>query len=295
MDTLVGSGRHRLVLGLVASRTSRSRSTSRTRRARQPRGSSGRPGSSAGAQRRARLRRPLARTPRGRRRVIAEDEDRRGAHAHLPRAWPRSTGSPPGCARAASGKGDAVGVFMPMCPEAVIAAYAIAKVGAIYVPLFSGFAAGAIAARLSDAEAKVVFTADGAWRRGKRGADEAGPRRGGAGTARRVRTVVVAERRPRAPTIDGPDVSWASSRGHDGPATPRTRAEDVLWSLHVGHDRQAEGRGPHARGLPRQDRLGDRLRDRRPARRRLLLAHRHGLDDGPAGDGRRARARRRRC
>ena len=56
---------------------------------------------------------------------------------------------------------------MPMVPEAAVALYATAAVGAVALPLFSGFAAGAIAARLQDAKAKVVFTADGTWRRGK--------------------------------------------------------------------------------------------------------------------------------
>jgi acetyl-CoA synthetase len=64
------------------------------------------------------------------------------------------------------GKGDTVAVFLPMVPEAVVAAYAIAKVGALYVPLFSGFAPAAVATRLKDAEAKLVFTTDWAWRRG---------------------------------------------------------------------------------------------------------------------------------
>ncbi|HWF55607.1 MAG TPA: AMP-binding protein, partial [Solirubrobacteraceae bacterium] len=65
-----------------------------------------------------------------------------------------------GLRAAGIGKGDAVGSLMPMSPEAVIAAYAIAKVGALYVPLFSGFAANAIASRLNDAEAKLVVTTD---------------------------------------------------------------------------------------------------------------------------------------
>src|SRR5262249_6090227 len=43
------------------------------------------------------------------------------------------------------GPGDPVGVFMPMVPEAVVAAYAVAKAGGVYVPIFSGFAAAAIA------------------------------------------------------------------------------------------------------------------------------------------------------
>ncbi|MFT4048714.1 MAG: AMP-binding protein [Solirubrobacterales bacterium] len=65
------------------------------------------------------------------------------------------------------GQGDYVGVFMPMTPRAVIASYAVAKLGAVYLPIFSGFAASAVAARLNDAGAKVLITADGGARRGK--------------------------------------------------------------------------------------------------------------------------------
>src|SRR5689334_12614602 len=74
-----------------------------------------------------------------------------------------------GLREAGIGKGDAVAVYMPMVPEAVVAAYAIAKIGAIYMPIFSGFAPSAVAARLQDASAKLVFTADGTWRRGRHG------------------------------------------------------------------------------------------------------------------------------
>jgi acetyl-CoA synthetase len=65
------------------------------------------------------------------------------------------------------GKGDAIGVFMPMVPEIVIATLAIIKIGGIFLPLFSGFGAAAIVSRLNDAEAKALFTADGTYRRGK--------------------------------------------------------------------------------------------------------------------------------
>jgi acetyl-CoA synthetase len=65
------------------------------------------------------------------------------------------------------GKGDAIGVFMPMVPEIVIAMLAIIKIGGIFLPLFSGFGAAAIISRLNDAEAKALFTADGTYRRGK--------------------------------------------------------------------------------------------------------------------------------
>ena len=65
------------------------------------------------------------------------------------------------------GKGDAVGLFMPLTPEIVIAMLAVIKVGGVILPLFSGYGAGAVATRLADAEAKALFTADGAFRRGK--------------------------------------------------------------------------------------------------------------------------------
>jgi acetyl-CoA synthetase len=75
-------------------------------------------------------------------------------------------------------KGDAIGVFMPMTPEIAIAVLAIAKIGAVFLPLFSGYGAGAVAMRLNDAQAKALFTADGVFRRGqvvplKQTADEA--------------------------------------------------------------------------------------------------------------------------
>ena len=65
------------------------------------------------------------------------------------------------------GKGDAIGLFMPMTPEIVIALLAIAKIGGIILPLFSGYGAGAIVSRLIDADAKALFAADGVFRRGK--------------------------------------------------------------------------------------------------------------------------------
>ncbi|MGW1026776.1 AMP-binding protein [Streptomyces sp. NPDC002577] len=65
------------------------------------------------------------------------------------------------------GKGDAVAIYLPMTPEAVVAMYAVASIGAMAVPLFSGFAPTAIASRIQDAHAKAVITADGTIRRGK--------------------------------------------------------------------------------------------------------------------------------
>lgn len=65
------------------------------------------------------------------------------------------------------GEGDAVAIYMPMVPEAVITCYAAVGIGAIIVPLFSGFAAPAIASRLNDAEVTAVVVADGTVRRGR--------------------------------------------------------------------------------------------------------------------------------
>jgi acetyl-CoA synthetase len=70
-----------------------------------------------------------------------------------------------GLASLGIGEGDAVGIFLPMSPQVAIASHACAHVGAIQVPIFSGFAAPAIAARLADAKAKVLITADGSLRR----------------------------------------------------------------------------------------------------------------------------------
>ena len=64
------------------------------------------------------------------------------------------------------GRGDAVGLFLPMIPEVVVSLLAVAKLGAIFIPLFSGYGPEAIAVRLADADAKLLITADGFLRRG---------------------------------------------------------------------------------------------------------------------------------
>lgn len=65
------------------------------------------------------------------------------------------------------GRGDVVGVFMPMTPDCVVAMLAIIKIGGIFLPLFSGFGAAAIRARLEDAGAKALIAATGCYRRGQ--------------------------------------------------------------------------------------------------------------------------------
>src|SRR5437879_11046304 len=63
-------------------------------------------------------------------------------------------------------QGDRVGIFMPMCPEVAVSVLATAKIGAVIIPLFSGYGPDAIATRLRDGEAKVLICADGFYRRG---------------------------------------------------------------------------------------------------------------------------------
>jgi acetyl-CoA synthetase len=66
------------------------------------------------------------------------------------------------------GKGDAVGIHLPMMPETVMALLAIARIGAIAVPVFSGYGIDAIASRLNAVGAKALITCDGFPRRGKK-------------------------------------------------------------------------------------------------------------------------------
>ncbi|MDP9225998.1 MAG: AMP-binding protein [Actinomycetota bacterium] len=126
-------------------------------------------------------------------------------------------------ARAANGlealgvaQGDVVAVYMPMVPEAVIAMYACAHIGAIYLPVFSGFGAPAISTRLKDSGAKVLITADGFLRRGqkvamKANADEA------VALSPSVERVVVFHRFGDHDAFDCPmgalDLSWEDAFG----------------------------------------------------------------------------------
>jgi acetyl-CoA synthetase len=102
--------------------------------------------------------------------------------------------------------GDRVGVFLPMCPETAIALLACARIGAVFIPLFSGYGAQAVASRLNDGDAKVLICADGFYRRGslvpmKEVADEA------VALCASVRAVVVHRR-------VGREVPWTHGRDH---------------------------------------------------------------------------------
>ncbi len=104
--------------------------------------------------------------------------------------------------------GDAVGIFLPMSPEAAIATLAVTRIGAIYTPCFSGYGAQAVASRLQDCEATLLITADGFRRRGqpvrmKQTADEA------VALSPTVKQVLVVKRGDGdVPWIEGRDRWW---------------------------------------------------------------------------------------
>jgi acetyl-CoA synthetase len=63
--------------------------------------------------------------------------------------------------------GDRVAIYMPMIPETVIAILAVARIGAVHSVVFGGFSADSLRSRIDDAQAKLVITADGGYRKGK--------------------------------------------------------------------------------------------------------------------------------
>ncbi|MFG2285021.1 acetate--CoA ligase [Streptomyces sp. NPDC048595] len=122
--------------------------------------------------------------------------------------------------------GDRVAIYMPMIPETVIAMLACARLGAPHSVVFGGFSADALATRIVDADARVVITADGGYRRGKPSAlkpavDDALTRPG----TENVRSVLVVRRTGQE------DIVW-----HEG--------RDVWW--HEIVERQSETHTPEA-------------------------------------------------
>jgi acetyl-CoA synthetase len=112
------------------------------------------------------------------------------------------------------GEGDTVGLYMPMVPEVISILYGCFKVGAIAVPIFSGFGVDATATRLADPECSVLFTGDGFYRRGepvtlKDTADEAIAQAAEGGTT--VEHTVVYDRLGSR-ADDGTDIRWDDAR-----------------------------------------------------------------------------------
>jgi len=125
-------------------------------------------------------------------------------------------------------KGDAVAVYLPMSVEAVVAAYAVASIGAMLVPLFSGFAAPAIASRVQDAAAKAVITADGTIRR-RKPLPLLDTMRAALRSCPSVDTVVVVDNLGRGVRLGGGEVAWGELLASaPDPHVERTSAGDVL-------------------------------------------------------------------
>jgi acetyl-CoA synthetase len=138
-------------------------------------------------------------------------------------------------------KGDRVGIYLPLIPEAAIAMLACARIGAIHSVVFAGFSAESLRDRMNDAEAKVLITADGGYRRGqivplKRNADKA------LEDAPTVKHVVVVQRKAGGP-ISEAHVEMREGRDHwyhrlmqSAPMTCPAEvmdAEDVLFILYT--------------------------------------------------------------
>jgi acetyl-CoA synthetase len=132
-------------------------------------------------------------------------------------------------------KGDRITLYMPMIPQLPIAMLASAKIGAIHSIVFSGFSAGGLNSRILDAEAKVVVTTDGLYRRGKPiplkpNVDEA------TSNTPSVQNVIVVKRTGiEVPMKQGRDIYW-----HDLVAgksaeceTEKMDAEDRLFILYT--------------------------------------------------------------
>ncbi|WP_293172058.1 AMP-binding protein [Oceanithermus sp.] len=125
------------------------------------------------------------------------------------------------------GRGDRVGLFLPMLPETAVAFLATARIGAIAIPIFSGYGAEATATRLADAGARLLVTADGFLRRGrvvpmKPVADEALER------APSVEKVLVVRRVDGGyPMKEGRDLWWDEAAGRQ----PADAPTEVMGSM----------------------------------------------------------------
>jgi acetyl-CoA synthetase len=132
-------------------------------------------------------------------------------------------------------KGDVVGLYMPMIPEIAVGLFALAKIGAIVLPLFSGYGADALSTRLSDGAAKALLTCDGYYRRGqpvhmKRIADAAIDK------VPSIRHAIVLQRlAQQAPMASGRDHGWQEIVAGQSPhaETERLDAEDPLMILYT--------------------------------------------------------------
>ncbi|MEC1741954.1 AMP-binding protein [Schinkia azotoformans] len=134
-------------------------------------------------------------------------------------------------------KGDVISIYMPMIPETVIAMMAIAKIGAIFSPAFSGYGADAVATRINAANAKMLITADGFLRRGKQvsmknEADRA------VGLSPSIEKVIIVKRlNNEIPWQAGRDLSWEElikkGQNKNGVKTLELESDEPLMLLYT--------------------------------------------------------------
>ncbi len=136
-------------------------------------------------------------------------------------------------------RGDRVAIYMPMVPELPVAMLACARIGAAHSVVFGGFSAEALRDRIEDAEAKVLITADGGWRRGQPVALKANADAALSNGARSIEHVVVVRRlgdaAPDTSMAEGRDLWWheivPSQPVHCPPEA--MGAEDLLYLLYT--------------------------------------------------------------
>ena len=167
--------------------------------------------------------------------IIAETESgatRRLTYAELDDAVERTAA---GLRAIGVDRGVAVGLYLPLVIENAVALLAITKLGAIAVPLFSGFGAEAIRQRLSDAKARVLITADGATRRGKPVAMKPIAEQAIAGLPHVQRLVVVHCAGLDAAMQPGRDLTWEEIEqpSHGQVATEAMRPDEPLMLLYT--------------------------------------------------------------
>ncbi|RDH75754.1 acetate--CoA ligase [Mycolicibacterium moriokaense] len=118
--------------------------------------------------------------------------------------------------------GDRVAIYMPMLPEAIVAMLACARLGVLHSVVFAGFSSSALAARIEDAEAKLVITSDGQYRRGKAASLKEAVDEAVQGQKSVQHVLVVRRTGIDTPWTDGRDLWW-----HDtvDPASPEHTPE----------------------------------------------------------------------
>jgi acetyl-CoA synthetase len=131
--------------------------------------------------------------------------------------------------------GDRVAIYMPMVPEAIVAMLACARLGVMHSVVFGGFSASALRARIEDAEAKLVITTDGQYRRGKAVSLKESVDEAVRGQDCVQNVIVVRRTGIDVPWTDGRDLWWHETVEHASPEhTPEAfDSEHPLFLLYT--------------------------------------------------------------